>query len=374
MDKKKIILLFLLFLLLSPSVAGALEPPSVTARAAIVLDQATGRILFSKNAYEQLPMASTTKIMTAILAIESGRLDETVTVSEYASLAEGSSIDLEAGEKKTLEELLYGLILQSGNDAAVAIAEHLSGSVEEFAKAMTARSRELGANGTSFANPHGLNNENHYATAYDLALIASHAMSLPKFREVASTREKKISWTGRPYDRILHNQNRLLTMYEGAEGIKTGWTTPAGRCFVGAASREGWRLISVVLNAPQMWEDTITLLDFGFNNYAWETVVFAGQKLKTTAVRRGIAEKVNLVAQENIGLPLRENEAQLLRFEFNVPNEITAPVKKGQKIGILNIYFGRHHVAETPLLAAEEVKRRSFFSSIAAFFKGLFSR
>ena len=135
-----------------------------------------------------------------------------------------------------------------------------------------------------------------------------------------------------------------------------------------------WRLISVVLNAPQMWEDTITLLDFGFNNYAWETVVFAGQKLKTTAVRRGIAEKVNLVAQENIGLPLRENEAQLLRFEFNVPNVITAPVRKGQKIGILNIYFGRHHVAETPLLAAEEVKRRSFFSSIAAFFKGLFSR
>ena len=192
MDKKKIILLFLLFLLLPPAVAGALEPPSVTARAAIVLDQTTGRILFSKNAYEQLPMASTTKIMTAILAIESGRLDETVTVSEYASLVEGSSIDLEAGEKKTLEELLYGLILQSGNDAAVAIAEHLSGSVEEFAKAMTARSRELGANGTSFANPHGLNDENHYTTAYDLALIASHAMSLPKFREVASTREKDL--------------------------------------------------------------------------------------------------------------------------------------------------------------------------------------
>ena len=284
--QKKIILLFLLFLLLPPAVAGALEPPSVTARAAIVLDQTTGRILFSKNAYEQLPMASTTKIMTAILAIESGRLDETVTVSEYASLVEGSSIDLEAGEKKTLEELLYGLILQSGNDAAVAIAEHLSGSVEEFAKAMTARSRELGANGTSFANPHGLNDENHYTTAYDLALIASHAMSLPKFREVASTREKKISWTGRPMTGSCTTE-QAVNHVRGAEGIKTGWTTPAGRCFVGAASREGWRLISVVLNAPQMWEDTITLLDFGFNNYAWETVVFAGQKLKITAVRRG---------------------------------------------------------------------------------------
>ena len=204
----------------------AAEPPQVTARAAVVLDQATGRILFSKNAYEQLPMASTTKIMTAVLAIESGRLSETVTVSEQAALVEGSSVELEAGEEKTLEELLYGLILRSGNDAAVAIAEFLAGSVEEFAERMTERAHQLGAVHTKFMNPHGLDHEEHYTTAYDLALIAAHAMTLPKFREVAATAEKKISWPGRPYDRILRNQNKLLTMYEGAEGIKTGWTTP----------------------------------------------------------------------------------------------------------------------------------------------------
>lgn len=350
----------------------AAEPPQVTARAAVVLDQATGRILFSKNAYEQLPMASTTKIMTAVLAIESGRLSETVTVSEQAALVEGSSVDLEAGEEKTLEELLYGLILRSGNDAAVAIAEFLAGSVEEFAERMTERAHQLGAVHTKFMNPHGLDHEEHYTTAYDLALIAAHAMTLPKFREVAATAEKKISWPGRPYDRILRNQNKLLTMYEGAEGIKTGWTTLAGRCFVGAAAKDEWRLITVVLNAPEMWEDTISLLDFGYAHYQRKTVVKAGTPLKTAVVRKGSAAKVALTAAADIKLPLKGNEEELLRFEWQVPEELKAPVRKGEQLGTLRIFFGSQQISAVPLVAAAEVESRGFFAGLRSFLNRLF--
>ncbi|MDW7651983.1 MAG: D-alanyl-D-alanine carboxypeptidase family protein [Bacillota bacterium] len=366
------VLLFLLFicLLLQAGVVLGMETPDVTARAAILLDQSTGRILFSKNAHEQLANASTTKIMTAILAIESGRLDETVTVSEYASLVEGSSVNLDAGEEKTLEELTYGLLLRSGNDAATAIAEHLAGSVEKFAEKMTRRAKELGAAQTKFMNPHGLHHEDHYTTAYDLGVIAVHAMSLPKFREIAATPEKRISWTGKPYDRVLYNQNKLLTMYEGAEGIKTGWTTPAGRCFVGAASRDGWRLVTVVLNAPQMWEDTERLLDFGYDYYRWEPVVEQGRTLKTAEVRGGVADRATLVAKEDVGLPLKENEAELLRFHFDVEEPLRAPLTAGDEVGMLHIYFGTQQIANVPLVAGETVKRRG----IGHLLRSLFTR
>jgi len=313
-------------------------------------------------------MASTTKIMTAILALESGRLGDVVTVSEYASLMEGSGIDLEAGEQKTLEELVYGLILRSGNDAATAIAEHLGGSVEKFAVMMTRRAKELGAAQTKFMNPHGLHHEEHYTTAYDLALIAAHAMSIPKFQEVCTTREIKISWTGRPYDRLLRNQNKLLTLYDGADGIKTGWTTPAGRCFVGSAVRDDWRLISVVLNAPQMWEDTTRLLDFGYSFYMWKKVVEKNQPLKTAAVSKGVSDKVTLIAGNGVGMPLKENEAELLRYHFDVKEPLTAPVREGQEVGALHIYFGTQRVAEVSLLAAEEVEKRGFGRILRKFF------
>lgn len=365
--RKILVVVIAACLSLQALVALAVEPPRITARSAVLLDQTTGRILYGKNAYEKLPMASTTKIMTAILALESGRLDEVVKVSEYAAHVEGSGIDLEAGEEKTMEELVYGLMLRSGNDAAVAIAEHLAGSVEKFAEKMTKRARELGALGTNFINPHGLHHEDHYTTAYDLALISAHAMSFSRFREIVATPEKKISWTGRPYDRLLRNQNRLLTMYEGAEGIKTGWTTPAGRCFAGAACRDGWRLISVVLNAPQMWEDTVKLLDFGYGYYRWSTVVEKGQQLKTAAVSGGKGDKVMLEAGEDAGLPLKEDEAEILRFEFEVQEPLAAPLKSGQQVGTLCIYFGDQLVKDIPLLAAWDVERRGLGGAIHRF-------
>lgn len=371
--RKNFTVFFFVCLLLQAGLVLAVDSPHITARSAILMDQFTSRILFSKNAHEQLPMASTTKIMTAILAIESGRMEESVTVSEYASLVEGSAVDLEAGEEKTVEELVYALMLRSGNDAATAIAEHLGGSVEKFAEKMTRRARDLGAAQTSFLNPHGLHQEEHYSTAYDLALIAAHAMSLSQFREIITQREKRISWTGRPYERVLRNQNKLLQMYETANGIKTGWTSLAGRCFVGAAAREGWQLVTVVLNAPQMWEDTIKLLDFGYAYYRWETVVEQGRQLKTVAVRGGREDRVVLQSGEGLGLPLKENEAELLRFHFNVPEVLRAPLQTGETVGSLQIYFGSQQVGEVPLVVASEVKRKGLGTLMWGLFDHLLS-
>lgn len=366
---RKIFALLVVFLMiLWAGAVHASDPPKVTARSAVLLDQATGRILFGKNIHEQLPMASTTKIMTAILAIESGRLADTVKVSEYAAHVPGSSIDLEPGEEKTLEELVYGLILRSGNDAATAIAEHLAGSVEKFAVLMTKRAAELGAVQSKFKNPHGLHEEEHYTTAYDLALIAAHAMSLPKFREIAATPEVKISWPGRSYDRLLRNQNRLLTIYKGGDGIKTGWTTPAGRCFAGSATRDGWRLITVVLNAPQMWDDTTDLLDFGYSRYKWHEAVQAGRAVKTAEVRKGTSDRVALLAKDTIGLPLKENEAEYLRYHFEVKEPLNAPVREGDAAGTLHAYFGTQKVAETQLVAAETVEKRGLGRHVRKFF------
>jgi len=356
--RKYLAVVLMVLLLLPADIAFSLPSPKLTARAALLLDQATKRILYSKNAHEKLPMASTTKIMTAILALESGRMADVVRVSERAVQIGGSSIYLEAGEKKTLEELVWGLLLRSGNDAAIAIAEHLSGNVEKFAELMTRRAAELGARQTKFSNPHGLHQEDHYTTAYDLALLAAHAMSKPEFREMAATREKKISWGDRPEGRLLRNQNKLLTMYEGAEGIKTGWTTPAGRCFVGASSRNGWRLVGVVLNAPQMWEDSVRLFDFGYQHYRWETVIRAGQPLKRAAVVRGVRDNVMLVAESEVGIPLKEDEVDYLRFRFHIREPLNAPLSAGERVGELQIYFGNTLVRTVSLLAGDAVQRR----------------
>lgn len=368
---RKLLPAMLVILLLCLSGGGLLayEMPQVSARSAVLLDAATGRVLFSKNAYERLPMASTTKIMTAVVALENGRLDDVVKVSENAASVGGSSVDLEAGEEKTLEELLYGLILRSGNDAATAIAEHISGSVEEFARLMTRRASELGAVDTRFMNPHGLHHEDHYTTAYDLAVITAHALTLPKFREISSTREIKISWPGKPYDRLLRNQNRLLDMYEGADGGKTGWTTPAGRCFVGTATRDGWQLVAVVLNAPEMWEDATELLDFGYGYYRLETVIAAGQPLIAAGVEKGVKDRVSLLAARDLKLPLKEDEREYLRFDFSV-QRLVAPLDTGEEAGQVTVYFGEQEVGTVPLVVGEAVEKRG----ILYFFRRLFLR
>lgn len=210
-----------------------------SAKAAVLIEKNTGRVLYRRNEETALPMASTTKVMTALLALEEGQLDDVVTVSRNAFGVPGTSIYLSEGEKLTLRDLLYGLMLASGNDAAVAIAEHIGGSVDAFCRRMTERAAELGCQNTVFLSPNGLPTLGHHTTAYDLALIAREAMDHPEFREIVSTRRASIPWEGRTYSRILNNKNRLLTDYDGATGIKTGYTKAAGRCLVFGAKRDG---------------------------------------------------------------------------------------------------------------------------------------
>ncbi len=373
MIKKLLIncLIILLILNLTVTPVSALTENDISAQAAVLMDQSSGRVFFAKDEHKRLPMASTTKIMTALLALESGNLNSRVVVSERASLVEGSSIWLEKGEAKTLEELLYGLMLRSGNDAATAIAEHIGGSLEDFSVMMTERAREIGAYNTHFKNPHGLPDENHFTTAYDFGLIACQALNIPKFREIITTREKRITWPEHQWDRFLRNQNRLLELYPGGDGVKTGWTSAAGRCFVGSATRDSWQLVAVVLNAPDMWEDSKVLLDYGFTNWTPRQLISKGQFIKTELVKGGLKDKVTLVTAAEFIFPLKKGEEELIDYDIKVENKaaLEAPISKNEKIGELVINFTGEEMKSIDLLAGESIGKKSIFITFKNWFK-----
>lgn len=248
--------------------------PNVSARNAVLIEQSTGRILYEKKAHEERLIASITKIMTAILAVESGKMDKTVTVSKNAAHTEGSSVYLEEGEKIKLKDLVYGLMLRSGNDAAVAIAEYLGGSVEGFSYLMNEKAAWIGMQNSSFDNPHGLDSETHYSTAYDMALLMKHAMDNDTFREISGTEWFKSE--NRTYS--WKNKNKLLTSYyEYCTGGKTGYTRAAGRTLVSSAHKDGMDLIAVTLNAPDDWNDHQALFEWGFKNFELETLQKEGE-------------------------------------------------------------------------------------------------
>ncbi|UNC93874.1 D-alanyl-D-alanine carboxypeptidase [Candidatus Contubernalis alkalaceticus] len=365
-------IIFFLIICINLSVcpAQALTNDQVTAQSAVLLDQSSGRVLFAKNEGERLPMASTTKVMTALLALEKGDLNSRVVVSKRAAETEGSSIWLEEKEVKTLEELVYGLMLRSGNDAAVAIAEHLAGSVEDFSVMMTERAQELGAYNTQFKNPHGLDDEEHFTTAYDLGLITCRALEIPKFKEILITKEKKITWPGHEWDRYLRNQNKLLELYPGADGVKTGWTTPAGPCFVGSATRDKWQLVAVVLNSNNIWEDTKNLLDYGFENWSPSELMEYQQFIKTVEVEGGDQDKVRLVTAASFTLPLEEEEEELVEYRVLVDKSaLKAPIKEGQVLGEITVILQGEELKSVNLLAGESINKKNVFITLFNSFK-----
>jgi serine-type D-Ala-D-Ala carboxypeptidase (penicillin-binding protein 5/6) len=246
----------------------------LTAKAALLMDAATGRILFQKDADLRLPPASTTKVMTAIIALESGRkLDETLTVSKDATRVPPTKLYLRPGQTVSIEELLYGIMLPSANDAAVVLAEGIGGSVERYTDLMTKKAQSLGATNSHFTNPHGLTAPDHYSTARDLATIFRYAIKIPLFREIVHTKFSSVSSTAVVKKKVVprrisvRNHNRLLWDYEGALGGKTGYTMAAQRCYVGAVQRDGVTLIVSILGSTNMWNDTKHLLEYGFDNY-----------------------------------------------------------------------------------------------------------
>ena len=355
---KKLAALVLGFVLAVLPCIGLAEEVGTSALACVIIDEATGRVLLSHNAEAPLPMASTTKVMTALLAIELGDLDTPVTCSRNAFGVPGTSIYLAEGETLTLREMLTGLMLASGNDAAVAIAEHIGGSVDGFCRMMTARAAELGCTDTVFLTPHGLPQEGHYTTAHDLALIAREAMQHEVFREIVSTRRATIPWEGRGYDRVLNNKNRLLSSYEGATGIKTGYTKKAGRCLVFGAERDGMRIIGVVLNCWDWFGESARLMDVAFDRYEAVTMLHAGECVATLPVGMSGGATVGLVTAADLtGVVARGSVPQV---DVQLPDALEAPVYAGQPLGVVRLVSGGEVVAEVALVADAAVARDDF--------------
>lgn len=335
------------------------RPPPQDARAAILVDAATGQVLYERNADATMPMASTTKIMTALLAIERGDLRQVITTSERAFGVEGSSLYLALGEQRTLEELLYGLMLQSGNDAAVAIAEGLAGSVETFVDWMNRRAQELGLEHTRFADPHGLASRDHYTSARDLATLARVAMANPTFRRIVGTREYRMPWPEKQSERVLYNHNRFLWRYEGATGVKNGYTSAARGALVASAQRDGVELIGVLLGAHPtgMYRDMAALMDWGFARFAPVELVRAGETVGEVAVTGGRQDRVAVVAAYGLRwLVPRDEPAPPVRRTVEPEGALPAPVARGARAGTLVIRVGDQVVDRIPLVTARAVE------------------
>ena len=273
-----------------PDIPGLVISPddplqNLTARSAVVIDAASGQVIYERNKDERRFPASTTKIMTLILALEHSNMDDMVTVSSNAAGTEGSTLWLEAGEKIRMGDLLYGMMMHSGNDATVAVAEHIAGSVDKFAAMMTAKAHEIGAVNTNFANANGLPRDDHYTTAYDLAKITAYGYRVPGFEQIVSTKEIDFDWVKDP-SHHLRNENQMLWLYRGANGVKTGYTDAAGRCLVSGAKKDGLQLVAVVLDSVYMWNDSIKLLDYGFAHVEPDTIVKEGDTVGYANVAR----------------------------------------------------------------------------------------
>ncbi len=341
--KKYIVILCVIFL----SMPVRAEEPSVSAKSAVVLEYATGKIVYAKNENEKLPMASTTKIMTALIALERGNLSDIVTIGPKASGVEGSSMYLKTGEQLTLEELLYGLMLSSGNDAAVAIAEHIAGSEEAFAKMMTERAVELGCTNTAFQNANGLPDDAHYTTAFELARITGKALENAKFREIAASKSARVGM------RQLTNHNKLLSMYEGAIGVKTGFTKASGRTLVSAAVRDGVELIAVTLSAPDDWDDHMKMLDYGFANMERRHLATGNAIAGTVVVEDGIKAEAQVCFAGDFALSVRKQEKT--EILYILPPSIAAPVQKGEEIGKAEFLLEGIKMGEVGLVIGETV-------------------
>ena len=322
---------------------------AVSAEHAILVDALTGRILYERRADEQSLIASTTKIMTALVVCEQCNVLDRMRIPKEAVGIEGSSMYLREGEVLTVQELLYGLMLQSGNDAAVALAIYCGGTVEGFAELMNDKARCLGMENTHFENPNGLDSPGHYSTARDLAVLAAYAMKNPVFAKTVSTRSVRIG------ERYLTNHNKLLWQVPGVDGVKTGFTKAAGRILVSSAYREGRRLICVTINAPDDWKDHKMLLEDGFSRYSHQDLITAGQELGSVEVIGGQEQAVSLIAQEDFSYALAEGEQ--VSFCLPAPGFVYAPVARGQEAGYVHILVNGTAVGKVAVVYDRTVER-----------------
>jgi serine-type D-Ala-D-Ala carboxypeptidase (penicillin-binding protein 5/6) len=343
---------------------------SVSARSAILIEQGSGRVLYEKNAHKVSRIASITKIMTAILAIESGKMDEMVKVSDKAVRAEGSAIYLHPGEKIKLEDLVYGLMLRSGNDAAVAIAEHVGGSLDGFVYLMNEKAREIGMKDSHFANPHGLDDhEDHVSTAYDMAILTRYAMENEMYKKIAGTKVHRAPNPSETWDRVWKNKNRLLTeLYNYSTGGKTGYTKRAKRTLVSTAEKDDFDLIAVTLNAPDDWNDHIQMFEHAFDEYDIAEILSKGKV-------RGVKEpfyKDTLYLQRSFVYPLTAEEEGLIKVEYKL-KKVPKDDSRGSFQGVAGsaiVYLDGNEIGRLPVYYKAIKKEEGSFLD---FFKNVFT-
>ena len=349
------------------------EEPKINSRSAVVYDRKSKKVIWGKKENERRPMASTTKIMTAIVVLENANLDDTVIVSKKAAGTGGSRLGLKTGDKITINNLLYGLLLVSGNDAAVALAEHVSGSVESFAEKMNQKAEEMNLEDTHFIVPHGLDMENHYTTALELAEMADYAMNNKKFAEIVATKVKTINISGR--SKSLINTNELLGNLEGVNGVKTGFTNGANRCLVTSVSRNGMNVIAVVLGADTKKDrtrDSVEIIEYAYKNYTiydleelikenyedWKNI-----NEKRIEVIRGKNKilTTKLDKLDNYNIPIKKQDIDNLKVEIFALKEIEAPIYVDDYIGKIIVYNGEEKLYELCIRSDVDIARLTFF-------------
>ena len=347
-----------------------IDNPELNARIALIYDRASGRIIYEKNGNKQTPMASTTKILTAIVTLENADLKETVTIESKAAGIGGSRLGLKKNDKITVNDLLYGLMLRSGNDAAVALAIHVGGSIEGFADMMNKKAEELGLTNSHFVVPHGLDNEGHYTTAYELAKMADYALNIPKFKEIVSNKSATIYING--YPKAINNTNKLLGSVSGVYGVKTGFTNGAGRCLVSSCKRGELDIITVIIGADtnnQRTADTKELIEYAFNNFSLlnigEIIQNKFEQWKKINggriyVNKGLENGVKLYLEEpkNSVMAVRKDSIDKIDIEVNSLFYMEAPVTKDQVIGNLRVIINGEEIEVLEIRAIREVKKK----------------
>ena len=347
-----------------------IDNPELNARIALIYDRASGRIIYEKNGNKQTPMASTTKILTSIVILENADLKETVTIGSKAAGTGGSRLGLKKNDKITVNDLLYGLMLRSGNDAAVALALHVGGSIEGFADMMNKKAEELGLTNSHFVVPHGLDNEGHYTTAYELAKMADYALNIPKFKEIVSSKSATIYING--YPKAINNTNNLLGSVSGVYGVKTGFTNGAGRCLVSSCKRGELDIITVVIGANtnnQRTADTKELIEYAFNNFSlinieeiiqdkfeqWKNIN-EGRIYVNKGIENGI--KLYLEKPKKSVMAVRKDSIDKIDIEVNSLFYMEAPVAKDQVIGNLRVIINGEEIEVLEIRAIREVKKK----------------
>lgn len=325
----------------------------ISAKSAVVICAETGEVIYSKNMNECLSMASTTKIMTAILALEYGVDDEYITVTKDMISVEGTSMGLKDGDSVSLKTLVKGMLLESGNDAANAVANIVGGDIPSFVEMMNEKAQEIGMYSTSFETPSGLDGENHYSTAFDMAILGAYAINNPEFRSICSAESMVVYYGLPPYRRVLTNHNKLLSMYEGAFGIKTGFTKKSGRCLVSAVEKEGKTLVAVTLNAPDDWNDHIKMYDYAFEKVSSVKLDAETQNIKLKIV--GGSKTEITVKSSEIPTITTENSNLQYSAEIFIKQFEYAPVEAGEIVGKIVYYANHVKLAETDLMASESV-------------------